>query len=324
MFDLVGKRYWYFLFSLLIVIPGTISLLIPPALKPGIEFSSGSTMTLKFENPVAQESLRSAMGDLGYGEARVQRTSEGSFLIRMRELQGAAEVPPVGPAPASEKDIIVAGLGERFGPVTVQDFSSVSAAVSREIGRNAAIAVGAAAVAILLYITWAFRRMPKPFLWGICAIIATGHDALLVLGVFSIFGKVFGTEINTLFITGLLTIIGFSVHDTIVVFDRIRENINRLHGWRLGDVVNASLWETMNRSVNTSLTVVLAIVALILLGGTTIREFLLVLLIGVISGTYSSVAIASQLLVTWEEGDIGRLWRRLRPGQQPAEASSSS
>lgn len=311
MFDLVGRRYWYFLFSLLVILPGAVSLLIPPALRPGIEFSSGSTLTLKFEEAVAAEDLRAALAELDHSEARVQRTSEGSFLVRTRELAGAAAVPPVGPAPPSERDAIVAALRERFGPVTVQNFESVSAAVSRQIGRNATIAVVAASVAILLYITWAFRRLPKPFLYGVCALVALGHDVLVVVGAFSIFGKLFGTEINTMFVTGLLTIIGFSVHDTIVVFDRIRENIGRLPGWPLHDVVNASLWETMGRSLNTSLTLVFTIVALLLLGGVTIRDFLLVLLIGVISGTYSSIAIASQLLVTWESGDLQRLWRRL-------------
>jgi preprotein translocase subunit SecF len=230
--------------------------------------------------------------------------------------------PEVGPAPPSERDTIEAGLQQRFGNFLDNngnvsnrfiDFYIVSGTVSEEIGRNAGFAVIAASVAILLYISWAFRAVPKPFLYGAAAVVALLHDAVLVLGAFSIFGKVFGIEINTMFLTGLLTVMGFSVHDTIVVFDRIRENLRRGEGRDFSECVNASLNQTLARSVNTSFTVVLVLVALLLMGGVTIRDFLLVLLIGIISGTYSSIFIASQLLVTWEERDIQRLFRRLLP-----------
>jgi SecD/SecF fusion protein len=316
--DFVHRRGWYFLLSVVILIPGVISLLIPPALKPGVEFASGTSMTVRFEESVAAEDLRSAMADIGHDEARVQRTTEGDFIIRMGELEGTADVPPVGPAMPSERETIEDELEERFGPLTVRDFASVSEIVSREIARNATIAVLAAAVGILLYIIWAFRHLPKPWRYGVCAIIAVLHDTLVILGVFSIFGKVFGMEINTMFITGLLTIIGFSVHDTIVVFDRIRENITRNPGVELPEIVNASLTETLARSLNTSLTLVVTIAALLLLGGVTIQSFLLVLLIGVVSGTYSSIFIAAQLLVSWEEGDVLRVFQRLFPRLAPA------
>jgi len=138
------------------------------------------------------------------------------------------------------------------------------------------------------------------------------------VGLFSIFGKVFGTEVNTMFITGLLTVIGFSTHDTIVVFDRIRENVTRNPGVGFAEVVNASLTETLARSINTSMTVVVTLVALLLLGGVTIQSFLVVLLIGVISGTYSSIFVASQILVSWEEGDLGRILGRFFPRLAPA------
>jgi protein-export membrane protein SecD/preprotein translocase SecF subunit len=316
--DFVHRRGWYFLLSVVILIPGVISLLIPPALRPGVEFAAGTSMTVRFEESVAADDLRSAMADIGHDEARVQRTTEGDFIIRMGELEGVADVPPVGPAMPSEREGIEDALEERFGPLTVRDFASVSEIVSREIARNATIAVLAAAVGILLYIIWAFRHLPKPWRYGICAIIAVLHDTLVILGVFSIFGKVFGMEINTMFITGLLTIIGFSVHDTIVVFDRIRENITRNPGVELPEIVNASLTETLARSLNTSLTLVLTIGALLLLGGVTIQSFLLVLLIGVVSGTYSSIFIAAQLLVSWEEGDVLRIFQRLFPRLAPA------
>jgi preprotein translocase subunit SecF len=319
--DFVHRRGWYYLLSLLILVPGVISLLIPPALRPGIEFAAGTSMTLRFEQPVSTEDLRSALAGIGHAEARVQRTSEGDFIIRIGELAGVAEVPPVGPSMPSERETIENALTDRFGAFTVRDFASVSGVVSRQIGRNAAIAVIAAAGGILLYISWAFRHLPKPWRYGTAAVIATLHDVVLLIGLFSIFGKVFGMEINTMFITGLLTVIGFSTHDTIVVFDRIRENVGRNPGVGFAEIVNASLTETLARSINTSMTVVVTIVALLLLGGVTIQSFLLVLLIGVISGTYSSIFVASQILVSWEQGDVPRIFQRLFPRLAPAPGS---
>ncbi|MCJ7510237.1 MAG: protein translocase subunit SecD [Dehalococcoidia bacterium] len=316
--DFVHRRGWYYLLSLAILVPGVVSLLIPPALRPGIEFSAGTSMTVRFEQSVAAEDLRSAMADIGHSEARVQSTSEGDFIIRMGELAGVANVPPVGPSMPSERETIETALGDRFGAFTVRDFASVSGVVSKEIGRNAAIAVIAAAVGILLYISWAFRHLPKPWRYGVAAVIATMHDVVVLVGLFSIFGKLFNMEINTMFITGLLTVIGFSTHDTIVVFDRIRENVGRNPGVSFPEIVNASLTETLARSINTSMTVVVTIVALLLLGGVTIQGFLLVLLIGVISGTYSSIFVASQILVSWEQGDVPRLFQRLFPRLAPA------
>ncbi|MDP2948855.1 MAG: protein translocase subunit SecD, partial [Chloroflexota bacterium] len=319
--DFVGRRGFYYLLSLAILIPGVISLLVPPRLNPGIEFAAGTSFTVRFEQAVNQNDLRTTLADIGHPEARVQRTSEGDFIVRMGELAGAAETPPVGPAPEGDRDKIERALRDRFGAFTVRDFAAVSEIVSREIGRNAAIAVIAASVGILLYISFAFRNLPKPWRYGACAIIATLHDVVVVVGLFSILGKVFDIEISTMFITGLLTVIGFSVHDTIVVFDRIRENVGRNPGVEFAEVVNASLNETLARSINTSMTVVVTIVALLLLGGVTIQTFLLVLLIGIISGTYSSIFVASQLLVSWEEGDVRRLFGRLIPRLAPAPGS---
>ena len=312
-FDFVRRRGVYFLISALILVPGILSLAVPPALKAGIEFSSGATMTAVFDDPtVDQDRLHGALADIGHGEARVQKTSGGSFIIRFGELEGAIG-PPVGPAPPSERDEVEAGLEERLGGLRITNFNQVSEIVSREIGRNAAIAVGVASIAILLYISISFRNVPKAYRYGIAAVIAALHDAVFILGAFSIFGKVFGTEINSMFITGLLTVIGFSVHDTIVVFDRIRENVAANPGVAFDEVVNTSLTETVARSINTSTTVVLTLVALLLLGGGSIDVLLITLLLGIIAGTYSSIFIASQILVAWEDGDFARLWRRVAP-----------
>jgi preprotein translocase subunit SecF len=343
MLDFVQKRNWYYLLSLLVLLPGVISLIVPPALKPGIEFSSGSMLEVSFQNPVKQQEVRDEISALGHPEATVQSTGPNRYLIRTSLLSGSgAQAPEGGPQPIGEQQSIVRALFDKFGPMlkddgslavdsagnpipwTVQS-SAVSSTVSREIGQKSMIAVAVASVAILLYISWAFRSIPNPFRCGIAATIATMHDVVLVMGAYSIFGKVFNMEVNTMFITGLLTVIGFSVHDTIVVLDRIRENRSRYPDLPLHEVVNNSILQTLGRSINTSFTVILAVTALLLIGGVTIRPFLVVMLIGTITGTYSSIFVASQILVTWEEGDIPRLFRRIthiiprRAGTVPEE-----
>ncbi len=203
--------------------------------------------------------------------------------------------------------------------VTVLDNATVSASVASETTRNAFLAVLAAAAFILLYISFAFRKVNRPWRYGACAIIALLHDVLVVLGVFSILGWTLHVQVDALFITALLTVVGFSVHDTIVVFDRIRENMTRRSTETFEQVVNASLVQTMARSLNTSLTVLFTLSALTLFGGTTIRTFTLALLIGIFSGTYSSIFNASMLLVMWERGEfVFKYFKR----QPPARTSS--
>lgn len=312
--NLVGNRKFYFLLSFLVMVPGLISLSVPPRLKPGIEFTSGTTATYRFEGEhrPSQEELRRAFADLGFADARVQKTSEGDFIVRTRELEGAVSTPDVGPSEPSELDRVAAQLGERFGQkVTVIESDTVSAIVSREIVQKATYAVLAATVAILLYISWAFRHVQKPFRYGVSAIVALLHDVVVVLGVFSIAGKLWDFEVNTMFLTALLTVIGFSVHDTIVVFDRIRENLRRGISPSFDVTVNESLLQTLGRSLTTSLTVIFTLLAMLLLGGSTMRPFVLVLLVGIVSGTYSSIAIASQLLVEWEHGTFSKPFRPL-------------
>jgi SecD/SecF fusion protein len=320
--NFVGHRRAVFLFSIAIMVPGVISLMIPPGLRPGIEFTSGTTFTLRFAEPPSQEALRSTLVELGYGDSRVQTTGEGDFLIRTRELAGDVTAPEFGPAPPSELDSIVNEMTARFGEVQRLDSDTVSAVVSREIVQKATWAVIAATVAILIYISWAFRAVQNPVRYGVCAIIALAHDVVIVIGIFSIMGKLFGTEINTLFITALLTVIGFSVHDTIVVFDRIRENVRRNVWPNFDTAVNESLLQTLGRSLTTSLTTIFALLALLIFGGETIRTFILVLLIGIAFGTYSSIFVASQLLVEWEHGTFSKpfqpLLRRLGRGRESA------
>ena len=318
MLDFVGKRYWYFAFSALIIGAGIISLLIPPALKPGIEFSSGSTMTINFDALVEEVDLRQELENLGHPEAIIQRTGEGEFLIRTKTLSTEERAEGGEITKPSEKEEIEEALRGEFGSVTIPSFDSVSPMIASEIVRNAIWAILAAIIGILLYISWAFRKLPSPFRYGVCAVVALVHDVLVVVGLFSIFGKLFNIEIDTMFITGLLTVIGYSVHDTIVVFDRIRENLTKGVSRSFEVTVNRSILETLGRSINTVLTVLFTLLAVYLFGGVTIRNFILVLLIGVVSGTYSSIFNASQVLVVWQNNEIGRFLQRLRTGRAAA------
>ena len=293
MFDIVGKRFRFFLVSGVVILIGIISLLTF-GLKMGIEFGSGSLLTVDFEQDVAQDELKVALVDLGYDNVIIQRTGAGDYLIRTEELS------------TESKEALEAGLEERFGKLTEPEFSSVSPMIATETVRTAVIAVAVAAVGILLYVTWAFRRMPRPIHYGTCAIIALVHDALVALGVFSILGGILNWQVNMMFITGILAVIGYSVNNTVVIFDRIRENLRLDISVNFETVVNNSLVETLGRSVNTSLTTLVVVLALLFFVGATIQNLVAVLIIGIIAGTFSSVCIAPALLVVWDKKE----WRR--------------
>ena len=304
MIDIVGKRFRFFLISGIIILVSIISL-ANFGLKPGIEFSSGSMMTVHFEQEIDEDNLKQELIGLGYSNAIIQHTGEGDFLIRTSELT------------SEDKAEITNALTARFGPASESEFYSVSPMVAAETARNAGIAIAVAAVGILLYITWAFRKMPKPFHYGTCAIIALGHDALVALGIFSILSVTLGWEINLMFITGILAVVGYSVNNTVVVFDRIRENLTRGISPDFEVVVNNSLVETLSRSLNTSLTTLFVVLALLLFVGASIQNFAVVLLIGIVAGTFSSICIAPNLLVVWEKREWGRLFRPIKPSQSP-------
>lgn len=312
--DIISKRGWYFLFSALLILPGFISLIIPPGwiswdsgLKPGIEFTSGSVLDLTFEQPVDQAEVQDRLTALGFGDALVQEVGSRSVLIRTKVL---AEAPASGGL--SDREKIQQDLARNVAPIERAEFDSVSPIVAQETVRNAFIALLAASVGILLYVWYAFRNVPKAWRFGACAVIALAHDMLFVLGVFSILGKTIDMEVNSMFVVGILTVAGFSVHDTIVVFDRIRENVSRHQELPLTTQVNRSILETMGRSLNTSFTTLFVLLAMLLIGGPSIRGLLLVLAIGIIIGTYSSIFNATALLVAWEQGEIGRFFRRTR------------
>jgi preprotein translocase subunit SecF len=269
-------------------------------LQMGNEFKSGSQLRVSFdEQVVSQSDLRTALADMGYGNAVIQSeitaSGQGDYLIRTSEISGAAKVK------------LVEDLGATFGAVTELEFNNVSPEVATETGRNAIIAVAVASIGILLYVTWAFRRMPRPFRYGTCGIIALVHDVLVVVGVFAIFGFALDWQINVMFITGVLAVIGYSINNTVVIFDRIRENITRGVSNDFEVVVNFSIVETLGRSINTSLTTLIVAVALLLFVGTSILNFAVVLIIGILVGTYSSMFVAPLLLLAWEKRD----WKKL-------------
>ena len=294
MINIIGKRYWFFLISAIIIVPGIISMIVF-GLKTSNDFQSGTTMTLTFNPTVEESALRSSMTAAGYQDATIQRAGTGDYFVSIREIT------------TDERVVLEKSLQTALNStLTVDNYATTSATVASQTVRYAVIAVIVAAVGIMLYISFAFRKMPRPTRWGICAVIALLHDLLVVVGIFSILGWVLGVKIDALFITGMLTVAGYSVHDTIVVFDRIRENTIKGTIKDFEQVVNFSINETFVRSLNTSLTVTFVLFALFLLGGSTIHYFVLVLLIGVITGTYSSICNASALLVVWENHE----WRR--------------
>ena len=294
MFDIAGKRFLFLLISEVLILIGIIALVVF-GLQWGIEFSSGSMLTVSFEQEVDQSELNQELVNLGYPNVIIQRTGAGDFFIRTPELT------------AQDKVALESALTARFGSLTEREFYSVSPMVAAETFGNTFWAVLGAAVGILLYITWAFRRMPKPFHYGTCGIIALVHDVVVVVGIFSILGAIMGWEINLMFITGVLAVIGYSINNTVVVFDRIRENLTKGVSPDFEVVVNTSLVETLSRSLNTSLTTILVVLALLLFVGASIQNFAMVLLIGIIAGTYSSLCIAPTLLIVWERGEWGRL-----------------
>ncbi|MFB0901161.1 MAG: protein translocase subunit SecF [Dehalococcoidia bacterium] len=437
--NFVKSRIYFFIVSLLLVFASLIMLLIPPALVPGIDFSSGTTMLISTEENIDQASLRELYDELGHSEARIQSSLTANdkyqYLIRTKTLEvpqnaftfsGASQssqslsvnepqnIEAIGTVTAGNKDgtkeVIVlrdafqsslkevqkinllaapmcsaqlggasfdvaagtvldvlgepslscggnpsdqtysilyedkivflvatdginyqsnqlperkidVNLGERsvielaiynnFGDFDVLEFSSVSPIVSKVAVRNAIIAVLITTLFIMGYVAYAFSEMPRPFRYALAAIIALVHDVIIVVGTFSLMGKFWDFEVNLMVITGLLTILGFSVHDSIVVFDRIRENIQRNPLNTLSQNVNTALIETLARSLNTSITLLITVMTLLFIGGPTIREFLVTMFVGIIIGTYSSIAIAAQLLVAWDEGDFQKFLSKI-------------
>lgn len=305
MFDIVGKRKWYFLLSGVLITLGIIAMIISltqvgTIFRLSIDFTGGTLWELRFPQPVTPAEVRQVFVDQGYSDTTVQTTTDGyTALIRCKPLE-----PEV-------KTQIGQLLFDKFGQAEELRYELVGPTIGAIVTRTAFIATVAAAIVILVFIILAFRRVPNAFRYGVCAIAAMVHDVLVASGFFALMGLIAGWEVDALFLTAILTVIGFSVQDTIVVFDRIRENIPKRRGEPFEVVVNRSLLETLHRSLATQLNAIFVLIAILLFGGQTMKQFASVLLVGMISGTYSSIFNAVPLLVSWEQGDFGRLFRRL-------------
>jgi preprotein translocase subunit SecF len=295
MIDIVKRRYLYFAISLLIIIPGLLALIIW-GLPLAIDFTGGSLLYIRFEsgNPPPSQEIIDLYNQYGFQDTLVQTSGDDSLFIRSKDMDEATRAE------------IVQAMEERFNAsIVIESFETVGPSIGKEVALRAAGAVGLAALGIMIYITYAFRRVNHALRYGVSAIIAMLHDVLVVLGIEAILGHFLGWEVDSMFLTALLTVIGFSVHDTIVVFDRIRENRNIYRRLPYETVVNQSIVQTLARSINTQLTVLFTLLALAIFGGVTIRHFVIILLVGVLSGTYSSIFNAAPILVVWEKKE----WR---------------
>ncbi|MDO8573225.1 MAG: protein translocase subunit SecF [Candidatus Daviesbacteria bacterium] len=284
-------KVWYIVFSLLIILPG-LYFLFTSGLKMGIDFTGGALLEYKFQKNINTEDLKNKISAQGLEVSQINLSAENTYIIRTKVVE------------QNKINNLKDYLGKEFGTIEERRVEFVGPIIGAELKKKAIIAILLASLAIILYISFSFRKIPKPassFRFGIAAIAALLHDILVVIGIFAILGKFMNIEIDTLFVTALLTVIGFSVHDTIVVFDRIRENLTKHMDKKFIDVANLSIVQTLGRSLNTSLTVVFVLFAMLLFGGETIRWFIIALLVGIISGTYSSIFNATALLVWWEE-----------------------
>jgi preprotein translocase subunit SecF len=293
-------KFWFAVSAVLFV--ASVAALSAYGLNLGIDFKGGTITQARLEvDPIpAAADVKAALADAGYGDAVVQQAGERSYLIRTQ------------PQEKEQHDLLMSALEARYGTVVEESYSSIGPVIGKELAGRAFYQLGLVSLGIILYIAYAFRKVTRPmssWRFGWAAIIALVHDLFIVVGVFAVLGRFKGVEIDTLFVTALLTILGFSVHDTIVVFDRIRENVRVRAGQGLREIINSSIAQTVVRSINTSLTVIFMLTALLLFGGESTRYFVLALLIGMVAGTYSSIFIASPILLAWHNLDV---WRKSR------------
>lgn len=304
--NLVNKRLWYFMIAGVLAIICIVSL-AAFGIEPGIEFSSGSILNITFDKPVSETALTQELNKLGYDNLLIQDVGSAvapgqydGYIIRLNatDLSDTA------------KTQLTSSLTSTLGTFTTNEFDNISPMIASETTQNAIIAVIAAVAAMLLYIAFAFRKMPSPFKFGVCAIAGLAFDLLIAIGIFSLLGKFSGWQIDLMFIAGILAVLGFSVNNTIIVFDRMRENLGRGVSPDIEVVANTSIVQTLGRSFNTALTVIFTLVVLLIFIGSTIQNFVIVLLIGTISGVFTSTFLSPELLVAWEKRSWGSSSRK--------------
>ncbi len=296
MLRITQHRRVFYIFSG-IVMTASLAAWLLWGLKPGIDFTGGSMLELDFSKgrPTTEAMASAADASIGGTEAAVQPLGETGLVLRMPPLDEKAHQKLVADLKkAFEKDGDV---------LTEKRFESIGPVIGAELRKNTIYAVVFAILAIVLYITYVFRKVSYPvasWKYGVATIVALCHDVVIPVGVFSALGHFAGVEVGAWIVTALLTVLGFSVHDTIVVFDRIRENLSKANRESFEDVVNRSMNETIGRSLNTSLTVLLVLITTYVFGGESIKDFILTMIIGIAAGTYSSIFVASPILVTWQ------------------------
>jgi len=304
MYNIVERRRWFFLISALVIIPGIVAMIYSTINLPShtpvrlsIDFVGGSLFALKFEEPASEDAIRDVLTGFNLDDPVIQQLGEAS------DNTWQVRTSFVSPEKAQE---IQRALSEEVAPLDLGQSSidTVAPSIGAEVTQAAVLAVVAVGVIILGFILLAFRQVPRAFRYGACAVVAMIHDVLVTMGVMSILGLLFGWEVDALFLTAMLTVVAFSVQDSIVIFDRIRENLPKRRSEPYETVVNRSILETIHRSLATQLNAVFIMVAILLFGGATIRQFIAILLIGLLSGTYSSIFTAVPLLVAWEKGEL--------------------
>ncbi|MEY4036169.1 MAG: protein-export rane protein SecF [Chloroflexota bacterium] len=302
---IIARKRWFFLFSLLVTIPGLLFIIATPlsggavGLKFSVDYTGGTVWEFKLEQPADALVVRDVVAAAGHPEVQVTEAGSGFLIMRTKplDLQSGSESDPSQPAGA-ELAAIRAAIESEVGPIAeAGSLSTVGPVISQDLTQQAALLIVLGSIGIVLWMTYRFRNLR----FGLAALAALLHDVIVTVGFFAVAGTVFGVEIDALFITAMLTIIGFSVHDTIVVFDRVRENLARYAGAPFADIVNHSIVQTLGRSFNTTATVLITLLSLLVFAGGSIRTFVLALFVGILSGTYSSIFNASPLLVWWDE-----------------------
>jgi preprotein translocase subunit SecF len=298
--NIVARRKIWYLISLILIVPGIVALILWK-LPTGIDFKGGTLLDITYNQPQAKDKISKTLVDNGFTDTIIQQSTDTEYIIKAGVLDQSGQ--------QKMQDAL-----KKVGDYKQNRFDTVGPTVSSDLKNKAIISVILASLAIIIYIAIAFRKVPRPassWRFGVCAVIALIHDLTFVVGVFAILGHFFGYEVDSLFITALLTIMGFSVHDTIVVFDRIRENLRKSPSVNFETNVNNSILQTLNRSLNTSFTVLMVLLALYLLGGESLKHFMLALLLGIAIGTYSSIFNASQLLVSWQGWSMSRAAKKV-------------
>jgi preprotein translocase subunit SecF len=308
MLNILGKRYMYFLISLIVIVPGFIVMAIF-GMPLAIDFTGGSLLEVKMDNATLPSTadVVQIYNDLGITDIKVTTSGTDILIIRSTFLD------------ETQRAAVVANMETKFNTtVEILKFDSVGPTIGEQVTNRAGLAIAVAALGVVLFITFAFRGIQNAFRYGICAVIAMVHDILIVVSISAIGGHFFGWQVDSLFLTALLTVIGFSVQDKIVVFDRVRENSNIFRKLEFEKLVNHSIVQTLQRSINTQLmTSEFLLLAMALFGGVTLREFAVILLVGLFSGTYSSIFIAAPILVVWEKKEW-RTWFRHTPATTSA------